>query len=133
VPRDYDHGYAGNATACGNAGYLNACPLEVGSELSAERIITQATYESHGIAEPRHGDGLIRAFSAGMNLKVGCDDGLAYSRHSLSYRYQVCIDAADDDNWLLRRQCVSPQNNVEGLPMKILGRKRPPSSRTGRR
>jgi len=115
VPRDYDHGYAGNATACGNAGYLNACPLEVGSELSAERIIPQAPDEPHGITEPGHSDGLIRAFSAGMNLKVRSEDGLACGRDSLSDRYQVGIDTTDDDNWFLRRQCVSPQNNDEGL------------------
>jgi hypothetical protein len=50
-----------------------------------------------------------------MILKVGSDDGLAYDRNSLSDRYQVCIDATDHDNWLLRRQYVSPQNNDEGL------------------
>src|ERR1700744_5364112 len=41
-----------------------------------------------------------------MNLKVGSNDGLAYRRKSLGHRYQVCIDAADDHNWLLRRHCV---------------------------
>jgi hypothetical protein len=115
VPRDYDHGYAGDAIACGNAGYINACLLKVCPKLSAERIIPQAPDESDGIAEPGHSDGLICAFSAGMNLKVGSDDGLAYDRNSLSDRYQIYIDAADDDNWLLRRQCVSPRNKVEGL------------------
>jgi hypothetical protein len=114
MPRDYDHGYAGNAIACGDAGYLNACLLKVGSELSAERIIPQAPDESHGVAEPGHSYGLIRTFSAGMNLKVGPDDGLACGRNSLSDRYQIGIDATDDDNWFLRRQCVSPQND-EGL------------------
>jgi hypothetical protein len=108
---NYDHGYAGSAIACGNAGYLNSCLLKVGPELGAERIIPQPSDESHGIAEPGHSDGLIRTFSAGMNLKVGPDDGLAYGRNSLSDRYQICIDAADNDNWLLRRQCISPQNN----------------------
>jgi hypothetical protein len=58
---------------------------------------------------------LIRTFTARVNLEIGSSDGLAYGRESLSDRYQVCIDATDNDNWLLRRQCVSPQNNVEGL------------------
>jgi hypothetical protein len=88
-------------------------------ELSAERIIPQAPDESHWIAEPCYTDGLIRAFSARMNLKVGSEDSLAYDRNSPGDRNQICIDAADDDNWLLRRQCVSPQNSDE----RLLGKK----------
>jgi hypothetical protein len=87
----------------------------VSSEYSTERIIPQAPDESHRVAKPSHSDGLIRSLSTGMILKVGSDDGLAYDRNSLSDRYQVCIDATDHDNWLLRRQYVSPQNNDEGL------------------
>jgi hypothetical protein len=81
----------------------------VSSELSAERIVPHAPNESHRIAEPGHSDGLICALSAGMNLKVGSDDGLAYGRNSFSDRHQVGINAADDDDWFLRRQCISPQ------------------------
>ena len=130
---DYDHGYAGSAIACRNSGYVNSRLLKMNSEFSAERIIPQAPDQSHGVAEPGDSDGLVRTFSAGMNLKVGSDDGLAYGGNPCSDCYQVCIDAADDDNWLLRRQCsFSSKITMKDCHQKM-EHKRLPSSRTERR
>jgi hypothetical protein len=82
--------------------------MQLPLEFNAESIAPYPSYEPDGISQSRYGYGLIRALSTGMDRKVRCNDSFAHRGHPLSHRYQVCIDASDDDNWLLRRQQIAP-------------------------
>jgi hypothetical protein len=82
--------------------------MQLRLELNAEGIASYPSYEPDGISQSRYGYGLIRALSTGMDRKVRCEDSFAHCGHPLRHRYQVCIDASDNDNWLLRRQQVPP-------------------------
>src|SRR5208337_878718 len=78
---------------------------------------------------------LVRPLATGMNLKIRSDDGLAYGWNSPCDCYQIGVDAADDNHWLLPGHCDSPQmhNTATGSFRKTAERRRWLSARREKR
>jgi hypothetical protein len=79
-------------------------------QLGSEYIAAQASDQPHRVSKPGHGNGLVCALATRMNLKVRSCYGLANGRNSLGDRYQVCVDAAHDDDWFLPGHFEFPQS-----------------------
>ena len=59
-------------------------------------------------AKTRNGDGLVCAFTSGMDAEITSQNSLAYVRNSFRDGNEIRINAANDNDWLGPCQFESP-------------------------
>jgi len=85
--------------------------LQIVQQVGRKDVIAYCAHHVDWIAEPRHGDGLVRAFTAGCGGEVRSDESLACARNRGRAGHEIHVDAADDDNGLAvgaRVHLISP-------------------------
>jgi hypothetical protein len=73
-----------------------------------ERVRTDATDHSHWIPKARDGYCLVRALPTWIDMEVVSKDGFSGQRNALCHRYEIGIDAPDDNYGLWSRQWFLP-------------------------
>src|SRR5262249_23481502 len=94
-------GYHGNSrwTCAGPHGAdIDSASHQLRSQFLTKRVGADAGDHANRIAEPCHGDRLIRALPTWVHLKVATVNGLSYKWDSLRPGDQVDVDAPNHDN-----------------------------------
>ncbi len=78
------------------------------AHLRADCVVAEPADHVHRISQARDRDGLVGALSAGVNLKIAADHGLAGQRNFRGDDHEILVDAPHHNNRLSCGQCVAP-------------------------